>query len=49
MTRTIPKYLMKMWEGVEVVEIVVEIAVEIQVAPAAERVTQALSPTLASP
>ena len=35
--------------GVEVVEIAVEIVAEIPVAPAAERVTQTLSQTLASP
>ena len=35
--------------GVVAVEIAVEIVAEIPVAPAAERVTQTLSPTLASP
>jgi hypothetical protein len=47
MTRTIPKYLMKMWEGVEVVEIVAPVE-ELGVVVPAERVTQALSQTLAS-
>jgi hypothetical protein len=45
MTRTIPKYLMKMWEGVEVVEIVApveEMDVVVEVVPAIQ------SPTLAS-
>jgi hypothetical protein len=48
MTRTIPKYLMKMWEGVEVVEIVAP-AEELGVVVAAERVTLTQNQTLASP